>query len=81
MERIVLEMDGATAKVWRSLPAEGRKRLSTRVFGALFRGELYPTGTDQLELAIELAEDGVASDIISKLTRLEPEMFEAFLQK
>jgi hypothetical protein len=80
MERIVLEIDGASAKIWNSLPDEGKKKLTSRVFGALFRGELYPTGSEQLELAIELAESGVSSDIISKLTRLEPEMFEAFLQ-
>ncbi|MDO5664231.1 MAG: hypothetical protein Q4G63_03110 [Bacteroidia bacterium] len=81
MERIILEIDGATAKIWNTLPDKGKRKLSSRALSALFRGELYPTGTDQLELAIELAEEGVDAAIISKLTRLEPEMFEAFLQK
>lgn len=81
MERIVLEVDGASAKIWNSLPDKGRKKLTSRVFGALFRGELYPVGSEQLELAIELAEEGVSADVISKLTRLEPEVFEAFMQQ
>lgn len=80
MERIVLEVDGTSAKIWNSLSDASKKKLTWRVFDAVLRGELYPTGSEQLELAIELAEEGVSNDIISKLTRLEPEMFEAFLQ-
>ncbi|HHU25041.1 MAG TPA: hypothetical protein GXZ56_00215 [Bacteroidales bacterium] len=80
MERIVLEVDGTSAKIWNSLSDASKKKLTSRVFDAVLRGELYPTGSEQLELAIELAEEGVSNDIISKLTRLEPEMFEAFLQ-
>lgn len=80
-ERIVLEVDGASAKIWNSLSDKGKRKLSSRMFRALLRGKLYPVGEEQLELAIELAEEGVDAAIISRLTRLEPEMFEAFLQK
>lgn len=78
MDKIVLEVDSATSKIWNSLPAKGQQKVLSKAISALFRGELYPTGTEQLELAIDLAEEGVSSELISKLTRLKPEVFEAF---
>ncbi len=81
MERIILEVDGATLKIGNILPVKGQQKVFSKAISALLRGELYPTGTDQLELAIDLAEEGVSSEIISKLSRLEPEVFEAFIKK
>lgn len=81
MERITLEMTPETSLIWQSLSPEQRQKLSSRAVNALLNGELYPTGTDKLELAIELAEAGLPVDIISKLTHLLPEVFESFLKK
>lgn len=47
---------------------------------AILNGSLYPTGVEQLELAIDLAESGVDPAIISQLSRLDRSVFEGFLK-
>jgi len=68
-------------KIWESLPQDCRISIAEKAIGAVLKGELYPSGTEQLELAIELAERAVSPDIISRITRLEKVVFEAFLPK
>jgi hypothetical protein len=81
MKTLTIQMEDDTANVWQSLPIEAQKILTAGALSALLSGELYPTGTDQLELAISLAEKGVAPGTISKLTRLDSDVFESFLNK
>jgi hypothetical protein len=68
-------------EIWDALPADCRISIAGKAVNAILRGELYPSGTEQIELAITLAERGVKEDIISKITRLKPEIFEAFIIK
>jgi hypothetical protein len=81
MKTLTIQIEDDTAKMWQTLPIEAQKILTSGALSALLSGELYPTGTDQLELAISLAEKGVASETISKLTRLDRDVFEPFLGK
>lgn len=66
-------------KIWESLPPDCRTSIAEKAIGAVLRGELYPSGTEQLELAISLAERAVEPHIISQITRLEQEVFASFL--
>jgi hypothetical protein len=61
--------------------SEEQQNRSPKAVSSLLNEDLYPTGADQIELAIELAEAGVSAETISKLTRLSPELFEAFIKK
>ncbi|MBI3483447.1 MAG: hypothetical protein HY015_10845 [Bacteroidetes bacterium] len=81
MQTLTIELEEPTAKLWNKLPQEAKQHLTSNAIAAILKGELYPTGTDQLELAIDLAEAGVEPEIISKLTRLSPDSFESFLKK
>jgi hypothetical protein len=81
MKTLTIQMEDDTAKVWQLLPVEAQKILTSGALSALLSGELYPTGTDQLELAISLAEKGVAPETISRLTRLVMDVFEPFMNK
>ncbi len=68
-------------KIWEALPADCRIIFAEKALNASLRGELYPSGPEQIELAITLAEQGLSEEIISKITRLNPEVFESFLIK
>ncbi|WP_194976424.1 hypothetical protein [Aquiflexum lacus] len=68
-------------EIWEALPADCRISIAGKAVNAILRGELYPSGTEQIELAITLAERGVDENVISKITRLKPEIFEAFISK
>jgi hypothetical protein len=81
MKTLTIQMEDDTAKVWQLLPVEAQKILTSGALSALLSGELYPTGTDQLELAISLAEKGVPPETISRLTRLVMDVFEPFMNK
>jgi hypothetical protein len=81
MKTLTIQMEDNAAQVWQTLPIEAQKILTTGALSALLSGELYPTGPDQLELAIALAETGVPPETISKLTRLDLDLFEPFLRK
>jgi hypothetical protein len=74
-------MEDDTANLWQALPIDAQKILTSGALSALLSGELYPTGADQLELAISLAEKGVAPETISRLTRLDKDVLEPFLNK
>jgi len=78
---VTIQMKDDAAKIWQTLPIEAQAILTAGALSALLAGELYPTGTDQLELAISLAEKGVPADMISRLTRLDKDVFESFLSK
>ncbi|MFY8037359.1 MAG: hypothetical protein ACOVMQ_09330 [Cyclobacteriaceae bacterium] len=81
MKTLTIQMEDDGANVWQTLPPEAQKILTTGALSALMNGELYPIGTEQLELAISLAENGVAPEIIGRLTRLDKGVFESFLNK
>jgi hypothetical protein len=81
MKTVTIELTEPTANLLEKLPEMARQQITTSAIEALLNGTLYPTGSEQLELAIDLAEAGVESDVISKLTRLEPELFESFTKK
>ncbi len=81
MKTLTIQIEDDAAMMWQTLPVDAQKILTSGALSALLSGELYPTGTDQLELAISLAEKGVASETISRLTRLDRDVFEAFLNK
>jgi hypothetical protein len=68
-------------ETWEALPADCRLSIAGKAVNAILRGELYSSGTEQIELAITLAERGVNEEIIGKITRLKPEIFEAFITK
>ncbi len=80
MKTLTIQVEEPAAQLWQKLPAAAQKILTTNALTALLNGELYPTGTDQLELAIDLAEARVNPEIISKLTRLDQEIFASFLK-
>lgn len=81
MKTLIIQMEDNTAQLLQTLPLEAQKILTNGALSALLSGELYPMGTNQLELAISLAETGVAPETISRLTRLDMEMFEPFLKR
>jgi len=81
METLSVEIDKSLKNRWKNLPEKNREVMASRVLNAMLSGTLYPTGSEQLELAIELAEAGVDADTIQQLTRLEKEVFAAFLKK
>lgn len=81
MKTLTIEVEEPTAQMWQMLPPAAQRVLTSNVLNAILNGELYPTGTDQLKLAIELAEAGVSPEIISKLTRLDMDLFEPFVKK
>ena len=76
-----IEVSEGGTEVWKALSAAEQQKLSSQAINALLNGSLYPTGTEQLELAIDLAEAGLPAVLISRITRLEPEAFEAFIEK
>lgn len=80
MKTLTIEVTEPTALLWQRLPTAAQQLLTTQALEALLAGSLYPTGTQQLELAIDLAEAGVDVDIISQLTRLDKDSFVAFLK-
>ena len=74
-------MEDNDNQLWQTLPIDTQRLLTSQALNALLNGELYPIGSIQLELAIALAEAGVAAETISKLTRLDSELFAGFLKK
>ena len=81
MKTLIIEIEESIAQTWQQLPPAAQQLLTTHALEALLKGELYPTGTDQLDLAIDLAEAGVPIDIISKLARLDKDIIEPFIKK
>jgi len=79
MNKIALTLNQAEAAIWKQLPPACQDLVAEKAIQAVLNGTLYPTGPDQLELAIVLAENGVEPSLISQITRLEPGVFEAFL--
>jgi hypothetical protein len=80
MQTLTIQIENESATLWQTLPIEAQKILTSGAISSLLNGKLYPTGTEQLELAIVLAENGVQPETISLLTRLDREVFEAFLK-
>ncbi len=81
METLSVEIDQSLKSRWSNLPVKNREEMASRMLNAMLSGTLYPTGSEQLELAIELAEAGVNVETIQQLTRLEKETFESFLKR
>lgn len=59
MKTVTIELEDSTAAMWKRLPAACQNLLTTKALTAILNGDPYPTGPDQLELAIDLAEAGV----------------------
>lgn len=81
MSTLDVKLNEIDLPIWQQLPALCQQLLATKVLHSFLNGQLYPTGTEQLELAIELAENGADELVISKLTRLDKEAFENFMVK
>ncbi|HTH54475.1 MAG TPA: hypothetical protein VL728_00430 [Cyclobacteriaceae bacterium] len=81
MKTMTIELEEPSSEIWKTLPQSCQQLLTSRALDAILKGEPYPTGTDQLDLAIDLAEAGVTADTISKLTQLDPEVFSQFMPK
>ena len=80
MKTVTVELDEPSSNIWKNLPTESQKLLTGNMIKAILNGSLYPTGVEQLELAIDLAESGVDPAIISQLSRLDRSVFEGFLK-
>lgn len=79
MNTLDLKLSEIDLPVWNQLPVVCQELLASKILHSFLNGELYPTGTDQLDLAIELAENGANEDIIAKLTRLNREVSLGFM--
>ena len=80
MKTLMIEFDEPNVELWKVLPPDVRQRLTEKALNAILNGDPYPTGPDQLDLAIDLAEAGVAADTISRLARLDKSIFEGFMR-
>ncbi|TAF73110.1 MAG: hypothetical protein EAZ53_13715 [Bacteroidetes bacterium] len=81
MSKVNVEINSSDIPVWNKLPPVCQDLLTHNILHSFLNGELYPTGVQQLELAIELAENGIDKNLISKLTRLDAVVFEDFIPK
>jgi len=79
MRSMTLEIEDPENAVWTSLPPAAQKLLTEKALNALLNGRMFPTGTDKLDLAIDLAEAGVDAETISKLSHLDRSIFEEFM--
>ena len=79
MKTVTIELEDPKSDIWQRLPPVCQNLLANKALDAILNGTPYPTGGDQLELAIELAENGVNADVISKISRLHRSVFESFL--
>jgi len=78
---MIIEIDDPKASMWNSLPPAAKRKLTERALNALLSGRLFPSGTDKLDLAIDLAEMGVDAETISTLSHLDRSLFEGFMPK
>jgi len=79
MTKVIIEIEDLKSDIWKTLPPICQNLLTNKALNAILNGTLYPTGADQLELAIELAENGVDPEVISKVSGLHRNIFESFL--
>jgi|GEM_PF-2163104 len=79
MQTLNVDIDENQLETWNHLPENLRSVMVSRVLNALLSGQAYPSGPEKLDFAIELAESGVDTETISKLTHLEIEVFQDFL--
>ncbi|MBY0424242.1 MAG: hypothetical protein K2Q22_01280 [Cytophagales bacterium] len=79
MTKVTIEIEDLKSDIWKNLPPVCQYFLTNKALNAILNGTPYPTGANQLELAIELAENGVIPDVISKVSGLDRTIFEAFL--
>lgn len=78
MKKVEVTLNEDEASVWSQLPKVCQDLVAEKAVQAILNGDLYPTGTEQLELAITLAEYGVDPQLVSRITRLDTSVFEAF---
>jgi hypothetical protein len=81
MKTMTIEVDEPISEIWKTLPLSAQRLLTSKALNAILNGEPYPTGFDQLDLAIDLAEAGVKAEIISKLSGLSSDVFSDFMPK
>ncbi len=81
MKTLTIEIEEPILEIWKKLPSSCQQLLTNKALNAILSGEPYPTGPDQLDLAIALAEAGVKADVISRLSGLDTEIFADFIPK
>lgn len=81
MKTVTIELPEPSSELWNKLPLSSRQLLTEKALSSILNGDPYPTGTEQFDLAIDLAEAGVNAEIISKISGLAPEIFEGFMRK
>ncbi len=78
---MTIELEDPLSEIWKTLPTSSQQMLTSKALTAILKGDPYPTGPDQLELAISLAEAGVGAEVISKLSGLDADIFVPFMRK
>lgn len=73
MKIISLELTDEIADELKILPQASLNFFAENFFRAQLKGEIYPSGPEQIELAIHLLENKVDIELITALTRLSPE--------
>jgi hypothetical protein len=81
MKTITFEIDDVKSDIWQTLPPVCQNLLANKALNSILSGVPYPTGTDQLELAIELAENGIDASVITKVSGLDRSLFESFMPR
>jgi len=81
MESLNIEIQDSQKRVWNILPEAYRTSIASKALNALLDGRIYPSGSEKIELAIDLAAAGMDAETISLLTHLEKEVFENFMTK
>jgi len=76
---ITLNLEDSKSDLWNTLPPVCQNILANNALNAILGGTPYPTGTDQLELAIELAENGTNPSLITRISGLHASVFESFI--
>jgi hypothetical protein len=81
MSSLLVEFRDPNARIWQNLSPAARQLLAEKALNAILEGVPFPTGPDQLELAIDLAEAGIDAESISRLSQLDVSTFQAFMKK
>ena len=78
MKSLSIELPDSTASILNNLSPSAINKLADVFFNGIMTNGLYPTGTKQLELALELLDAGVPVEIVAVVTRLDPDVVAPF---
>lgn len=81
MQTLTIEIEDPKNSLWLTLPVAAQKLLTEKALNALLNGRMFPSGSDKIELAIDLAEAGVNAEAIAVLSHLDRSLFESFMTK